>query len=114
MKTFVAKAPYNLSGAFGNGYVVVDRDSPLYGKDYDDKIFNKVEVHGGMTYSGAEGDHLGLGGNGWVFGFDTQHYHDSAALWPDEASVLAEAESLKRQLEKIEKRLLKRAAKEAK
>lgn len=102
MQVFTKSPLYNLSGAFGNGYVVVSKDSPLFGKHYDDALFDSIDVHGGMTYADAEDDALGLGGDGWVFGFDTQHYNDSAARWPDEASVLAEANWLKDQLEQIE------------
>jgi hypothetical protein len=111
MQTLVAPAPYNISGAFGNGYVIVSKNSPLYGKDYNDAIFNNVEVNGGMTYANAENERLGLGGDGWVFGFDTQHNHDNAAMWPDEQSVLDECDRLRKQLEKIEQRLVRKQLK---
>lgn len=102
-KIFVAEAPCNLSGAFGNGYAVVPNDSPLFGKHYTDSLFDKIEVNGGLTYSNNENSRLGVGGKGWVLGFDTQHSHDTYALWPDEKSVLRECERLRRQLIELER-----------
>ena len=89
-KGFVNPAPFNMSGAFGNGYVVIPKGHHLYGKDYSDKIFDDIKVNGGLTYSEEEWENLGLGGDGWVLGFDTQHFHDSFERWPDEESVMKE------------------------
>lgn len=71
-------------GPLGNlcGYVGVNTSHPAYGYTYwtynndgkpvTDKIalrINKIQVHGGLTYSEKEG---GL----WWFGFDCAHLHD--------------------------------------
>jgi hypothetical protein len=57
-----------------NGYVAIDKTHPLFGQHYDSSKFC-VSVHGGLTYSGQDGDDL------WVFGFDTAHAGD---FWPEE------------------------------
>lgn len=63
------------------GYVAVDKSSPLYGKDYDE-LNNKVDVHGGVTYS----DHLEYVTSRaedmelWGIGFDCGHYNDLFAV----------------------------------
>jgi len=55
------------------GYVQVPKDSFLFKKDYNNEIFNNVDVHGGLTYS----DDLN-NDNNWWFGFDTAHFGDWA------------------------------------
>lgn len=55
------------SSGWGNGYVGVTKESPLYGLDYS-KIDENIDVHGGLTYSGKQG-------NFWLFGFDTLHIY---------------------------------------
>ena len=82
-----------------NGYVVVGPSSPLYGREYWDEVFDKIQVHGGLTCAKKEWD-----GDGWVFGFDTQHAGDEY-LWPDEQSVLDECERLKEQLIALEQEM---------
>lgn len=102
-----------LEAGWGNGYVIVDKSSPLYGKSYDDEIFNEIYVNGGLTFSDSEETFFKKGPgceyspkhgpkDGWVFGFDTLHYDDTFAEWQDEASVLREAENLKKQLGALE------------
>jgi len=58
---------------FVNGYVGVERNHELYGKDYEE-IENDINVHGGLTYSGeaywTDDDDF------WYFGFDTAHIYD--------------------------------------
>ena len=89
---------------WGNGYVVVPDGHPMHGADYDDV---DVSVHGGLTFASSVGavsgwpEVLSEDGGGWIFGFDTAHPGDSRAKWPDEPSVLAEAEHLKNQLETL-------------
>lgn len=79
VKSFVIKStfPTYIERGWGNGYVAVDSNHPLYGKHYDDL---RCEVaHGGLTYSGPSEsinrtpEFEGL----WVFGFDTAHYGDN-------------------------------------
>jgi hypothetical protein len=50
---------------WGNGYVSIPPEHPLYGLDYDEPSLG-LEVSGGVTYSQEED-------SGWVVGFDTAH-----------------------------------------
>ncbi len=95
-------------GGWGNGYVAVMPDHPLYMMDYN-KIHEQfnIDVHGGLTYSDFFKSFKNiknvpnLPDNAWVIGFDTLHHGDSIDRWPDEASVLEEANKLKNQIDKI-------------
>ena len=96
--TFVRENNW-LSGmnhGWGNGYVVIFKGHPMYGKHYDEV---EVDVHGGLTFSGCANDFPGTTEemkDGWVFGFDTAHYSDDMERWPKEA-VKRETENLKSQ-----------------
>lgn len=84
-----------LDCGWGNGYVVLPEGHPLFGKsDTWEDCLSGFDVHGGITYAGPDND-----GKGWMLGFDTRHSMDSLQRWPDEASILAEAERLKKQIE---------------
>lgn len=61
-------------GSHPCGYVAVPKDHPFYGKEYCD-IEDKIEVHGGLTFSGKLKDLEDL----W-FGWDYAHYGDFT--WP--------------------------------
>jgi hypothetical protein len=85
---------------WGNGYVVIFKGHPMYGKHYDEV---PVDVHGGLTFSESVNSVIGNFPelteemkDGWVFGFDTAHYNDSMERWPKEA-VERETENLKSQ-----------------
>jgi hypothetical protein len=85
---------------WGNGYVVIFKGHPMYGKHYDEV---PVDVHGGLTFSESVNSVIGdfpelteEMKDGWVFGFDTAHYNDSMERWPKEA-VERETENLKSQ-----------------
>lgn len=89
---------------WGNGYVAVPQEHPLYCKDYDDAALDHIDVHGGLTFSALADDPdyfpenvIGM----WVFGFDTIHSADTLTRWPDSDSVMREALRLKAQLEAI-------------
>jgi len=82
---------------WGNGYVVVNKYHPAYGKEYPEGI----NVHGGITFSerivdGTIGDLYVK--DGWCFGFDTGHPNDSLATC-SKRYVIAETMSLAKQLE---------------
>jgi hypothetical protein len=83
---------------WGNGYVVIPKGHPMYGKHYDEV---PIDVHGGLTFSGSANDFpfpesTDEMKDGWVFGFDTAHYNDNMERWPKEA-VERETENLKSQ-----------------
>lgn len=102
---------------WGNGYVVLDKTHPLFGKDYDD-IGQHVEVHGGITFTEyitkntikrftppstniKEIDECCLTNDDldkYLVGFDTAHLNDTEQTWPVER-VFEEAKKLKTQLE---------------
>ena len=59
------------------GYVGVKRQSDLFGKDYND--IDSIDVHGGLTYSGCDGEYP-VESELWWFGFDTAHCGDSQEM----------------------------------
>jgi hypothetical protein len=65
---------------WGNGYVVLPKDHPFHGFDYD-FLSSFVDVHYGLTYARHEDD----GHDGWCVGFDTLHLGDTPEKWPREA-----------------------------
>jgi hypothetical protein len=79
------------------GYVGVSKNSPAYGRSYDDI---PAQVHGGLTYAAAGTDNL------FYLGFDCAHYddwskyHQTGHKWTLE-EVVAETEQLAEQLAKL-------------
>lgn len=82
---------------WGNGYVLIPRDHPLY-----EKQWNEIEIntHYSITFSekvdlelmlncGLVMDDLDM----WMIGFDTVHFRDTLESWPKER-VQLEADSL--------------------
>lgn len=53
------------------GYVTVPLGHPWHGGDYMRLPLVGLDVHGGITYSGAA-----KAGTGWTVGFDTNHFAD--------------------------------------
>uniref|UniRef100_A0A6M3M5A3 Uncharacterized protein n=1 Tax=viral metagenome TaxID=1070528 RepID=A0A6M3M5A3_9ZZZZ len=91
---------------WGNGYVVIPKGHKLHGKSYDEihNLIPSLRVNGGLTFSkdanNLDWDELPENSkDGWVVGFDTAHYGDTFERWSKE-NVIAEAEKLKKQLEK--------------
>lgn len=87
------------SHGWGNGYVLIPKDHPFHGVDYD-TINNFVSVHGGLTYAESctssviqsfelDNDDIGK----WLIGFDTAHSGDNEHRW-HEAAVQAETDYL--------------------
>jgi hypothetical protein len=74
---------------WGNGYVILPKEHPFYGVEYD-ILNNYVSAHGGLTYSDTDED-----GN-WKVGFDTAHAWDTPENWPKEA-VIKHTEELRDQ-----------------
>ena len=79
------------------GYVVIPEDHPFYGEDYDE-VEGYVDVHGGVTFSG-ELDGI----DGFLLGFDCNHYCDSPEV-QDEEYTFNECKRLVDQLIEIDKR----------
>lgn len=52
------------------GYIYLPVGHILHGADYSD-FDNRVDVHGGWTYSDSEGE-------AWCVGFDCNHFYDYA------------------------------------
>lgn len=76
-------------------YAVIPEDHPFYGEDYDE-VEGYVDVHGGLTFSG-ELDGI----DGFLLGFDCNHYGDSPEV-QDEEYTLSECKRLVDQLIEIE------------
>lgn len=93
---------------YANGYVAVPKSHPWYGKTYEE-VSHKVNIHGGLTFSGKveEGADLimlsddVLPDDHWAFGFDTLHYGDSL-INCNEQFCKEETLRLKTQLETLE------------
>lgn len=97
--TWTPKGRKLFSTGWGNGYVLIPKDHPFHGVDYD--TINKfVNVHGGLTYSdsctssviqsfGLEDEDQGK----WMIGFDTAHSGDNEERW-HKAAVQAETDCL--------------------
>jgi hypothetical protein len=99
--TWLTRDIPGLSFGWGNGYVLIPKDHPLHGVDYDNI---KVDVHGGLTFAGpitaqiVKDWELDPEDEGkWCVGFDTAHYRDDILTWPKER-VKQETERLKDQL----------------
>lgn len=84
------------SVGWGNGYIVVDKTHPWFGKEYDEIMELDTPVE--FTYSG-HGNTLRhapkqyQSKDYWVFGFDTCHYGMNKQNWPKER-VEKEAQNL--------------------
>jgi hypothetical protein len=96
-----------MTTGWGNGYVCVPKEHPLYGIDYSDERVYSLDVHGGVTFSEEvteeDLERLSLPVQTldmWCFGFDTAHYGDTPVKWTKEAVEL-ETLSLKEQLEEL-------------
>lgn len=115
LKTFALPSPlsglYTPPHGWGNGYVVIPKDHPLNGLDYD-TIHDKydIDVHGGLTFSASAKElkeenwlpnNIEVKDGDWIIGFDTGHYGDSLSRWPSEESVIDEANRLAEQIELI-------------
>ena len=105
IKPFEPELKKHITCGWGNGYAIIPRKHPLYRYHYDDihKLYPKLNVHGGLTFSEPlkKVDWLEIPKHitsGWVVGFDTAHFQDTPERWT-EADVLIEAHKLKRQLE---------------
>lgn len=87
------------------GYVLLD-GSKFYGKHYDSKELNFVEVHGGLTFSEkCGGEYLP---EGYWIGFDCAHYNDLTpytVLRPELAPFLRDDPSVYRTMEYVESEL---------
>lgn len=75
-------------GGDWNGYIIVPKSNPVFGEHYDNLEFN---VHGGFTFGSSAEDiewpeipeHC-RNDNYWIYGWDTQHLHDTKTKWPKE------------------------------
>ena len=102
IKTFVRPIDWlgTVETGWGNGYAIIPKDHPYYGKDYDDI---PISVHGGLTF-GDPAKNCNWEecpeNKGFVIGFDCAHSGDSLANW-DKDAVIVETDRLKEQLEKL-------------
>jgi hypothetical protein len=113
MKTFIKKITWlsrkskygipKMEFGWGNGYVVISKEHPLYGKTHDE-LNEFLDIHGGITFSDyAKGiiKRKGINDDDWVIGFDTCHYDDTLENWPKE-KVKEETKKLKKQIKNYE------------
>lgn len=85
---FAGRADLPSLGGDWNGYIVVPRSNPCFGKHYDEL---EIDVHGGFTFGSSaeeiEWDEIPEGyrnADHWIYGWDTQHLNDTPAKWPKE------------------------------
>lgn len=100
-KYLVGFRPF-LSYGWGNGYVAIPPNHPLYHKS-DRFLKELVDVSGGLTFDGLAGILINgkpdnVPNDYRVIGFDTMHY-DSDAYTHDELFVRIETKRLRKQLE---------------
>lgn len=76
------------------GYVIIPTNHPFYGKDYSEI---NIDVHGGLTYSSDVKDFDTILMDGWVFGFDCNHFSDTPEVQNKEFTM-SEVEKLAKQL----------------
>ena len=103
-----------VNAGWGNGYVLISEEHPLYGKGYDEihELMPELSVHGGLTFA-DDSERLkenwtelakelhGDNKKYWIVGFDTVHYGDNLINCSREY-VLKETENLAKQLENYE------------
>ena len=80
-------------GGWGNGYVLLPKEHPAFGIDYD---CIHIDVHGGLTFS-EKSDQITDITEMWAVGFDTGHYGDNEENWTKE-DVIVETLRLLKQL----------------
>lgn len=114
---------------WGNGYVAVPPEHPLWGKTYNDDDFPDLDVHGCVTFTEPclyaeetavtnakitpwcvgrrcwqlqHGEPLDgdIPCDWWLIGFDTCHGGDSLENWPKERAI-EETTKLQKQIELI-------------
>ena len=85
----------NYPRGWGNGYVAVSPEHPLYGIHYLTLYdilpsYDNLNVHGEITFSDKAKwfkeeirKQHNIPDNWWVFGFDTAHYLDCLESWPE-------------------------------
>jgi hypothetical protein len=99
MRKQMVGVPFHFEFGWGNGYVLLPHNHPLYGKNYND--IDVVDIHGGLTFSESfdikrfpewiadleiDGDvtreNYEKFNNYWMIGFDTAHHGDDLNICP--------------------------------
>lgn len=111
IKSNEARRNRGVECGWGNGYVIIKAGHPLFGKNWMEA--DEVNVHGGVSLGAPLTKELavsfGLSENDesigdWVLGFDTMHLNDDLKRWPDAESVQREADKMKEDLIRIDKK----------
>lgn len=126
--TFLQGVPHG----WGNGYVAVPPEHPLWGISYMDDRFPNLNVHGGVTFTEpvllgkhtstskreVKDDYVGkrqpllqsaelldgeVPGAWWLIGFDTCHCGDNQENWPKERVVDEVTELQQKLIKKLKK-----------
>jgi len=89
-KALPCRIRLSLGGKY-NGYVVVSKNNPYFGKAYNDI---DIDVHGGFTFGcnasvirWEELDEKYKNEDYWVYGFDTMHMNDTDKYWTKERTL---------------------------
>ena len=93
------KRGYGIDFGWGNGYIVINKDHPCFGMNYD-TIYQKYNINceSELTYAESAEDNKWeelheryKNKDYWIIGFDTMHYKDTLLTWPkDRVRVVAD------------------------
>lgn len=71
------------------GYVIINQNNKLFGKDYDSDLCMNLDVHGGITYTDSEDD------GRWRIGFDCGHVGDYVpGIYPPYTKMFVDPDDL--------------------
>lgn len=75
-------------GGYLCGYIEIPKDHKGYGVDYNDKMWDDISCHGGLTYSGKLDTP-----EKWYIGFDCAHFGDKTNFgYQNEEDVYRDAD----------------------
>lgn len=91
MKHFILSNEWlgNKRRGWGNGYICIPEDNPLFGEHHEkiNRIIGLYHLGGGLTYSDLSCNFNSPekpDGNYWIVGFDTNHIGDNMRNSPKE------------------------------
>ena len=93
-----------IHGSHNCGYVIVDKDHPLYEISYQD--IPNFEVHGGVTFSGNISD-IAPEHKLWAIGFDAAHSGDKTLGIGYPGDTFKDVDYMTKECENLAKQIIK-------